>query len=80
MKNFCSYMMVHITSICIGIYLENCKIQVYKIGNNITTSSNKFNAYQYYTFCKIQNKLQNILFILIIIYEEFLFIYDGPYY
>ena len=29
--------MVHITSICIGIYLENCKIQVYKIGNNITT-------------------------------------------
>ena len=35
-------------------------------------SSNKFNAYQYYTFCKIQNKLQNILFILIIIYEEFL--------
>jgi hypothetical protein len=29
--------MVHITSICIGIYLENCKIQVYKIGNNIAT-------------------------------------------
>ena len=41
-------------------------------------SSNKFNAYQYYqkcsfyAFCKIQNKLQNILFILIIIYKEFL--------
>ena len=41
-------------------------------------SNNKCNAYQYYqkcslyTFCKIQNKLQNILFILIIIYEEFL--------
>ena len=41
-------------------------------------SSNKFNAYQYYqkcslyTFCKIQNLIQNILFILIIIYEEFL--------
>ena len=29
--------MVHITSICNGIYLENCKIQIYKIGNNITT-------------------------------------------
>jgi hypothetical protein len=41
-------------------------------------SSNKFNAHQYYqkcslyTFCKIQNKLQDILFILIIIYKEFL--------
>jgi hypothetical protein len=41
-------------------------------------SSNKFNAHQYYqkcslyTFCKIQNKLQNILLILIIIYKEFL--------
>ena len=41
-------------------------------------SSNTFNAHQYYqkcslyTFCKIQNKLQNILFILIIIYKEFL--------
>ena len=30
-------MMVHITSICIGIYLENCKMQLYKIDNNITT-------------------------------------------
>ena len=30
-------MMVHITSICIEIYLENCKIQVYEIDNNITT-------------------------------------------
>ena len=33
-------MMVHITSMCIEIYLENCKMHVYKIDNNITTFCN----------------------------------------
>ena len=33
--------MVHINRTCMENHLENCKIQVYKIDNNITTWSRK---------------------------------------